>query len=141
MIKIIENNLLINGTRLSFPIRIKQVIEIENFIIVCIGYDYALDVGAEWNNGGKEKWHKINTAFRNPTLFCFDKLGNLKWEFKQSGFFNISKLDDEPIDNDLRVKHWIQNNPNNPNIFIVYGDDKLLVDYKTGEIYERLEIR
>lgn len=141
MIEIKNNNLIINGVNKKFPIRVGQVLEIENFILVSLAYDYNLDVGIEWNKGGKEKWHELNTAFKNSTLFCFDKLGHLKWEFKQKGFFNISRLDDEPIDNDLRVKYWIQSNPDKPNIFIVYGDNKLLVDYKTGEIYNSLEMR
>ena len=141
MIKISDNTLIINDTHLSFPIRIKQVIEFEKHVIVCIAYDYALDVGIEWNKGGKELWHEINTTFKEPTLFCFDKLGNLKWKFDLNGFFNISKLDNNEIDNDLRIKSWIQSNHDKPNVFIVNGDDKLLVDFKTGEIYDRLEMR
>ncbi|MEY5050047.1 MAG: hypothetical protein RLZZ175_3421 [Bacteroidota bacterium] len=141
MIKINENNLIINGAHLSFPIRIKQVIEIENFILVSLAYDYSLDVGMEWNNGGKQMWQEINSKFHEPTLFGFNNKGNEVWKFSLRGFFDISKLEEETIENDQRVKYWLDNNPDKTNIFIVYGDDKLLVDYKTGEIYARLEIR
>lgn len=141
MIKISDNNLMINGVSQSFLIRIKQVIEIENFVIVCLAYDYNLDVGIEWNNGGKQKWQELNSKFLEPTLFCFDNEGNLVWEFCLNGFFDISKLDDNSIENDIRIKSWIQNNPDKQNIFIVSGNDTLLVDYKTGEIYKRFEMR
>ena len=141
MIKISENNLMINGANLSFPIRIKQVIEIENFVLVCIAYDYKLDVGIEWNDGGKQKWQELNSKFLKPTLFCFDNKGNVVWEFCLNGFFDISKLDNNSMENDTRIKSWIRINPDKPNVFIVYGDDILLVDYKTGEIYKRLEMR
>jgi hypothetical protein len=141
MIILKDDEININGKIISFPIRIRQVLEIENFILVSLAYDYNLDVGIEWNKGGKEKWNELHGNFNNSALFCFGKCGNKIWEFPPRIFVNISKIDDEPIENDLRVKSWIQSNPDKPNVFLVYGDDKLLVDYKTGEIYKRLELR
>lgn len=143
MITFTDNKLSINEHNVFFPIRIKQIVIVEDFILVALGFDATLDCGYidKWTQQIDDKWNELHKNNKNPTLFCFDKLGNLKWEFKENGFFNISKLDNNAIDNDLRVKYWVQSNPDKCNIFIVYGDDKLLVDYKTGEIYNRLEMR
>lgn len=138
-----DNNLFINSHVVTLPIRVKQILIIQDFILVSLGFDAVLDCGYKdtWTPEIDSKWNILHDNFNEPSLYCFDNKGNLIWKFCLNGFFDISKLDNNSIENDLRIKSWIQINPDKSNVFIVYGDDKLLVDYKTGEIYARLEMR
>jgi len=143
MITFSENKLIIGKVIITLPIRIKQILVIDDNILAALGFDATLDCGYidNWSSQIDDKWNELNKNFKKPALFCFDKSGTLKWEFTLRGFFDISKLDNDSIENDLRIKSWVQKNPEKTDVFIVYGDDKLLVDYKTGVIYQRLEMR
>lgn len=125
------------------PIRIKQLLILEELVIITLGFDATLDCsydGKNWTKEIDEKWKQIHRDFNKPTMYCYDKNGELRWEFKIKGFVNVSKIDSEIVKNDIRIMNWLNNNPNK-NYFVALHDDCLIINSLNGEIMTKFEIR
>lgn len=143
MITFTENKLIINEHLVTLPIRIKKILVIDDVILVSLGFDALLDCGytENWTQEVDDKWNELHENFKKSALYCFDTSGNKIWEFSLPGFVDIIEFNEELVKNDTRLQIWISNNMDKKNVFIVQHNDRLIVDYKTGEVYQNFEMR
>jgi hypothetical protein len=137
-----KNNVLsFEGKTIEMPIRILDVLEIQNYVVVSLGFSAELDCGysgkGTWTKEVDDKWRQIHDEFNQPSVYCFDKKGNIIWKFHRyvAGLkIYHQKSYDDNIHNSHILATWIKQNKRFKDEFIILdGEDMYLVELKTGK--------